>query len=257
MSDSSFNANFYLAVAAAIPVLWITVGVATDVITRIIVGLRNSGLPFEVGIETPFFSYLMSPTQISLKTPFFSYLMSPTKMSLKIPGFTLHLSGQLYQAKRTAAIFLMLLVSSGATGEVLCAFALFFQSRNAIMAYVTLICLLMLILLTSFILIVSLFTAAAKALADQPNGARSAAASAESAQGDTAESEQGDTTDVPRLPALAQAGSAPAARNSEVQQQPSEILAESDELEESGNEQAETAAPPVDVSDGPRRPSPD
>ncbi len=151
MSDSSFNANFYLAVAAAIPVLWITVGLATDVITRIIIGLRNDSVSFKIGG----ISYSISSTGITLSLP----------AALAI-GFTL----VPYGPNIITGAFFVFLTLSGAAGEVLCAFALFFQNRNAIMAYVTLSCLLMLILLTSVILIVSLFAAAAKAFADQPSG---------------------------------------------------------------------------------------
>jgi hypothetical protein len=86
VSDSSFNANFYLAVAAAIPVLWITVGVATDVITRIIAGLRNSNVSVEIRVEMPFLSYSMSPAKIFMSAPFGTISLSGTYGPNSIAG---------------------------------------------------------------------------------------------------------------------------------------------------------------------------
>jgi len=141
---TTFRGDLYIAVAAAIPVLWLTVGFATSSIATIMHGLFTIRVNYK----------LTSKVTISFQG---------TTITAKVFGTEFHLYGW-NRFNPLIAAFIAVFAISGAVGEVLSLWVLMKEDAAPWMKWVVLISATAVVLVATLTVIVSLVTASAQAI---------------------------------------------------------------------------------------------
>lgn len=145
-ANSSFEGDIFLAAAAAIPVLWIAIGFASNAMAAVFRSMKR--IQATVDLQAPGVRYLIEPDRISLSA-------FGVQMSVLGPG----------TRDVVAFTFILLVVVSGAMGEVVSFWALLSRDPHAWLGWSVFVAACVLVLLTVVVIIISLATAAAEARA--------------------------------------------------------------------------------------------
>lgn len=144
-TSNIFHADLFVAASAAIPVLWVTIGLATNTLVAIFKTMQSLNATIDYGF------------------PGVTYTLDPTGISISVRGIgTINIAGPGSSTIFTA-YFVTFLVLGGALGEVVSFWALLDRSSSAWMGVVVFVCVCVLVALTALTLVVSLATAASEA----------------------------------------------------------------------------------------------
>jgi hypothetical protein len=154
-----FPKEFYLASAAAIPVLWLTVGFATSAITTLIHMLRAADATTQLHVAVPRPVARVLPSR---PVEFAGSRIRAEEERLVVDLGVRGASGVL------TACFILGLILAGIVGEVVSLIALFNQHDDAFMIGIVFTCLCVLVVLSGVVLLVSLAAATRAATGPRP-----------------------------------------------------------------------------------------